>query len=316
MKLEDLSRFQSAFDKSRGIADLPYAKGQAMDDALSRLEYGVIGLIGEVGEIANLIKKARRGQALGLGENKQLTSELSGEVADALSYLLKLAAEGGINPSKAYLEKMCRNAHRFHANSRPATITIAGPPGSGKTTVASSLSNVVGAESIYIERPANNPFLDRLDSLSTQFDAGASQGWFLKTIAKFVHESVAWPLVLDQDPTAIAVVYGGLLHDQGYLTSADYEQHLGALLTLEIDAAARLNGRVVLLLDAPPSQLASRCLQKRTPLDEAFLGTLRERFLATFADLPNVVMIDTDRALAEVMDEVTDVASRVLASKL
>lgn len=312
MNLEDLSRIQSSFDQSRGIADLPYAKGQAMEDTLARLEYAVIGLIGEVGEIANLIKKARRGQALDVDESGHLTSELSAEVADVLSYLLKLAAQGDINPSQAYLEKMCRNAHRFHAKLRPATITIAGPPGSGKTTIATALSDIIGAESIYIERPSDNPFLDRLDVLSTQFDAGASQGWFLDTIASFVRKSVASAVVLDQDPTAIALVYGGLLHDRGYLSSTDYQQHLSALLSLEIDAAARLNGRVVLLLDAPPSQLALRCSQKHTPLDETFLGMLRERFISTFADLPNVIRIDADRGVGEVMDEVTDIASRTL----
>lgn len=315
MNLKDLARIQSAFDQSRGIADLPYAKGQAKDDTLARLEYAVIGLIGEVGEIANLVKKARRGQVLGVDESGQLTSELSGEVADVLSYLLKLATEGGINPSQAYLEKMCRNAHRFHAKLRPATITIAGPPGSGKTTVASALSDIIGAESVYIECPGDNPFLDRLDLPSTQFDAGASQGWFLATIANFVRESNVSAVVLDQDPTAIPLVYGKLLHDRGYLSSTVYEQHLSALLDLEIDAAARLNGRQILLLDAPPSQLALRCSRKHMPLDETLLGTLRERFMSTFADLPNVIKIDADRALSDVVDDVTDIASRTLAGK-
>jgi thymidylate kinase/NTP pyrophosphatase (non-canonical NTP hydrolase) len=286
-----------------------------MDDTLSRLEYSAIGLMGEVGEIANLIKKARREQALGLEESRKLTSELPGEVADVLAYLLKLAGNGGIKPTQAYLEKMCHNAHRFYSKSRPATITIAGPPGSGKTTLASALSEVMGPECIYIERPSENPFLDRLDSLAPQFDAGASQGWFLDTIANFVHESTDSIVILDQDPTAIALVYGRLLYDQGFLSSTGYEQHLSALLSLEIDAAARLNGRVVLLLDAPPSQLALRCLQKSMPLDESFVGTLRERFISTFANLPNVIRIDTDRAIEEVVNEVTEITSRAFADR-
>lgn len=317
MNLEDLSRLQNAFDQSRGIADLPYPKGEAAGDTLARLEYAVIGLMGEVGEIANLVKKARRERALGVDVSGQLSPALSGEVADVLSYLLKLASEAQIDFSHAYLAKMCRNAHRFHSKVGPSTITIAGPPGSGKTSVVSALAPLVGADRIYIERPENNPFLDRLDRPSTQFDASASQGWFLNAIAKFVGVSKGSPLVLDQDPTAIALVYGGLLHDRGELSRTGFEEHIGALLNLEIDAADQLNGRLVLLLDAPPAVLAWRCAQKpRTPLDKTFLGLVRERFISTFAGLPNVITINADRPLADVTNDVAVIATRILPGKL
>lgn len=315
MTLEDITRLQRAFDKSRGIADLPFPEGEATGNALARLEYAVIGLMGEVGEIANLVKKARRGLARGLGDGRPLLPELSEEVADVLSYLLKIAAEAGIDPSGAYLAKMCRNAHRFiRANAVPAAISIAGPPGSGKTSVADALTHVIGNDRVYLERFEDNPFLDRLDRPSARFNASANQTWFLDSIARFVGLSEGPLLVLDQDPTAIALVYGALLHDRGDLPRASFDEHLRALLDLEINAADRLNGRLVLLLDAPAAVLAARCAQKSgVQLDEAFLGLVRERFTSTFADLPNVVTVDADRPLGEVTTDVTAIVRGVLS---
>lgn len=305
MNITTLLGLQRAFDESRGMANLPEPGDAAGADQLSRLEYSLIGLTGEVGEIANIIKKARRSRAVhGVDERATLVG-LGSEIADVLAYLLKLADQAHVDPARAWLQKMCRNAHRFSRAERVPLLTIAGPPGSGKSTIVRALETSFVGGACYIERFEENPWLDSLDSPAEEFDAERSQRWFLETAAGFVARAPSAALLLDQDPTAIVLVYGQLLFDRGLITADAFNEHLTALLRLEIDHASRLAGRTVILLDASAETLAVRCARKKGPRLEAdLLEDVRERFATVFRKLPNVVRIDAGRPLEAVVADV------------
>lgn len=314
MTIDQLLRLQRAFDESRGIASLPNDNGAGEGDRLSRLEYSLIGLTGEVGEIANVIKKARRDRARGEALPDGIPAGLSDEVADAFSYLLKLSDNARIDPGRAYLLKMCRNAHRFSpSRAAPPALAVCGPPGSGKSTVVRELASMFGRDRTYLECAERNPHLDRIDRPMRDGDAARSQEWFLNAVAEFIRTIDARPVLLDQDPTAIALVYGQLLFERGELSSRVFEHHLAALLTLEIEQVERLGGRVVVLLDAPAGTLAERCRHGNGPdLDTNFLQMVRDRFARVFTGLPNVLTVNAERSLNAVLQDARAVASRLI----
>jgi thymidylate kinase/NTP pyrophosphatase (non-canonical NTP hydrolase) len=313
MTIEQLLRLQLAFDQSRGFTNLPHGDLASCDDPLPRLEYSLIGLTGEVGEIANIIKRARRNQAQGIFVDSAPLPDLREEVADVLSYLLKLAQQANIDLTRAYLVKMCRNAHRFRrGGNTPRAVAICGPPGVGKTTIVQELGSELPEGSAYLERFEENVLLDRIDDPSGGFDADGSQRWFLETMASFIDANER-PILLDQDPTAIALVYSQMLFDRTLLSSKAFEAHLARLLELEVNRAETLAGRLVILLDAPPATLAQRCQEKVGPtLNSDLLSNLRERFMAIFSGLPNVVKVATDRPLESVVTDIRVIMKNVL----
>jgi thymidylate kinase/NTP pyrophosphatase (non-canonical NTP hydrolase) len=318
MRIDELLRLQRCFDESRGIANLPEADSGS-GDRLGRLEYALIGLTGEVGEIANVIKKARRERAMGMTQSADIPVGLGEEIADVLSYLLKLADQAGVDPATAYLTKMARNAHRlWRRDGVASTITVSGPPGVGKTTVVTALAPHFASDGVYFEHFENNLFLRPIDGPSLDFDAAKSQLWFLNEMISFVTSSKRSRLLLDQDPTAIVLVYSQLLLDQGMLSKAEFDDQLATLLELEIDQSLKLAGRTVILLDASPATLAIRGDMKGGPaLSKAFLESTRQRFLSFFAGLPNAVTVDADRPLEQVLTDVrASIASRSPGAEL
>jgi len=305
MKVQKLLRLQRAFDDSRGISNLPEPENVVGGDALARLEFALIGLTGEVGEIANVIKKARRARALGKTDELAALAGLGAEIADVLSYLLKLAYQADINPGREYLGKMCRNAHRFWRTERGSALSVSGPPGSGKSTVVEALGSAFSDDAVYLERFEQNPYLGSLDRPNPDFDAASSQRWFLDAMASFIAQAPLTTLLLDQDPTAIALVYGQLLFDRQLISPQKFEDHLSALLELEIDEASKLAGRTVILLDAPAETLAQRCVRKVGPsLGVDFLEEARGRFAMVFGGLPNVITVDASRPVGAVVADV------------
>jgi hypothetical protein len=308
--IEDLSRIQRDFDVSRGFAELPFAPGRDDPDALARLEYSLIGMTGEVGEIANILKRARRSSSTGRASGG--LAELPGEVADVLSYLLKFSVQAGINPVEAYLTKMCLNAHRFRhpGDDLPRTISLCGPPGSGKSSLAGMLAAEHPGWAVYREDFEANPHLGDLQDVKAKFNADASQSWFLERIAAFLADEPHPPIILDQDPTAIPLIYGQLLVEDGRLSRQALERHLSTLVRLEIDRADRLANRRVVLLDAAPEVLAPRCVGKfGTLAAPSFLARIRNHFLKVFAKLPGTVVIDCSGPIDSVLREVSMVVA-------
>ena len=313
MELEKLSLLQQAFDRTRGFSDLPDNPGAPGGDWLRKVEYSLIGLAGEVGEIANLVKRARRayaqsGRALSL-------PQLSEEIADVLSYLLKLAAQADVDPTRAYLAKMCLNAHRFRdaRMGPPRAVSLCGPPGSGKSTLAKLLAAKLSGASVYIEDYKNNPFLGDLQRPS--FDVAASQAWFLDRLTGFIDSAPKQPIVLDQDPTAIPLVYSAMMSERLSLSPEELREHLGRLLQLEIDHARTLAGRVVIFLEASPKTLADRCAVKFASFpDKEFASELRDRFVQIFCNLPSTIVVDAERPVGDILEEVAAIVSKTVCA--
>jgi thymidylate kinase/NTP pyrophosphatase (non-canonical NTP hydrolase) len=310
MDFGELVRLQHAFDVSRGFAELPFAPGGGGADAraqLSKLEFALMGLAGEVGEVAGILKRARRNEAQTGAMGPAAFAGLNDEIADILSYVLKLAHAAGIESETGYLAKMAVNAHRFRSPESAAmnATSLCGPPGSGKTTVARVIAEQLPAHSVYVERFEENPHLGDIQAADQAFDADASQSWFLRQVGAFLNGPRERSIVLDQDPTAIALIYSQLLVDQGRLSREALGRHMGDLMQLEVRHSTVLACRRVILLDAPAAILAERSEAKfGAAADEVFLGELRGRFSAIFANLPNTVVVDASAPPEKVVEEV------------
>lgn len=107
MNLNDLTEIQQRFDRSRAT-NFAWSQPVTADDH-SALLHNTIGLAGEVGELANLVKKFDRGDF----PFAKLISELPGELADILIYVIKISYQSGINLEAAMLEKLEENEIRF-----------------------------------------------------------------------------------------------------------------------------------------------------------------------------------------------------------
>ena len=134
-------------------------------------------------------------------------------------------------------------------------------------------------------------------------------------IAAFLAAELDPPIVLDQDPTAIPLIYGQLLVEDERLSREALERHMSSLVRLEIDRADRLANRRVVLLDAAPEVLASRCSGKfAAAAAPSFLARIRNRFMDVFAELPGTVVIDCSGPIDGVLREVSMVAADALPS--
>lgn len=82
---------------------------------------------------------------------------------------------------------MCLNAHRFRhrGGEPPRSLTLCGPPGSGKTTLADLLAVGHPGWAIYREDFPENHYLGDLQDAGAAFNADASQSWFLGQVTNF-----------------------------------------------------------------------------------------------------------------------------------
>lgn len=315
----NLQELQRQFDRDRDLdferavsAD-PQIGGRSVDRWLHNLEFATLALAGEVGELANLVKKARR--QLWRSEDPALdVPAAKSELADIVSYALKFANLADWDVEEAYLEKLSENYLRF-ADAGPGeaapVISVAGPPGSGKTSTVTAL---LDGRAAYMEASAENPFLTQAGRAAA-IDVAASQTWFLERITNFVAGTdPSTELVIDQDPAAIVKVYGRSFRRAGELSAPAYKELLAQLLELESRLSTWATPRLVVLLDAPAETLFARTrsrVEERQPTRE-WLNEIRTGFLEFGASVPGAVVIDTRERDIE---QVTELIESVLAER-
>jgi deoxyadenosine/deoxycytidine kinase/NTP pyrophosphatase (non-canonical NTP hydrolase) len=285
--LEELQRLHERFEQERGFDFARNGSGSSpgsdTDDFLHRVEYATLAMAGEVGELANFVKKARRATWLG-GDSQPGLEGARTEITDVLAYLLKLANLLDLDFTGEYLEKMSVNRLRFPAGGATGlvapVVTVAGPPGSGKSSVVRVLSEQF---EVHEERYEENPYLAALfdrDRRAT-FDAYSSQLWFLRDASDFLQErGPGTAIVLDQDPAAAVRVYGRHFMDESCLSRAEYHRLLIDLSEIEARIARWPGQRSLVLLDADSATLERRVIQRNPSmrLSRRVLEDLRRGF--------------------------------------
>jgi len=113
MELATLIQLQTAFDRAHGVTK-PFFVSISSSN-LHELEHLVVCLVGEVGEFANELKKVVRGDA----PYEERKAALAEELADTFIYLMKIAAQTGIDLETEYLKKLEKNWHRFPSLGSP-----------------------------------------------------------------------------------------------------------------------------------------------------------------------------------------------------
>lgn len=107
MELSQLIQLQVDFDRSHGLKKPFFVP--ISGDNLGELEHLIVCLIGEIGEFSNELKKVVRGDTTYEDRHAMLSEEL----ADAFIYLMKMAAQTGIDLEAEFLKKLEKNRQRF-----------------------------------------------------------------------------------------------------------------------------------------------------------------------------------------------------------
>lgn len=113
MELATLVKLQTDFDRTHGVAK-PFFVPISSNN-LHELEHLVVCMMGEVGEFANELKKVVRGDA----PYEERKAALAEELTDTFIYLIKIAAQTGIDLESEYLKKLERNRERFQTWGAP-----------------------------------------------------------------------------------------------------------------------------------------------------------------------------------------------------
>jgi deoxyadenosine/deoxycytidine kinase len=203
----------------------------------------------------------------------------------------------------------------YRANSndgdRALVVSVCGPSGSGKTTVVNSLSRNY---SRFVESTDGNPYLEHVDARS-KANASANQQWFLSRIGEFIRcAKPERPLVLDQDPAAVVLVYSRMFRDTGLIDDDDYHRLLSDLLKVEETLSQWKTPRTTVFLDAPAKVLRERVLQRSLGAAPSlkWFATVRRYFLELSAELPNVVVVPTAGAIPQ---QISSRVAEVLGTK-
>jgi len=113
MELATLIQLQTAFDRTHGVTKPFFVPISSSN--LHELEHLVVCLVGEVGEFANELKKVVRGDV----PYEERKAALAEELTDTFIYLMKIAAQTGIDLEAEYLKKLEKNRHRFPSLESP-----------------------------------------------------------------------------------------------------------------------------------------------------------------------------------------------------
>ena len=105
MELQELLERQRRFDAEHGGR----RAWSFSEEDFDRVNELLVELFGEIGELANEFKKVSRGDC----ELHDSKDQISDEVADVFSYMLKLCNIMNIDLQQVYLHKLKRNEERF-----------------------------------------------------------------------------------------------------------------------------------------------------------------------------------------------------------
>ena len=198
-------------------------------------------------------------------------------------------------------------------SSTAPLLTICGPSGSGKTAIVRTLLQQFNG---YVEAAEENPYLLSLLEGKSNFNAFANQQWFLNRIREFVHNaSSRSPLILDQDPAAIVMVYSRIFREDGLIDNAGSRTLLTDLLHLEEMMSRWRTPREIFFLDAPAKVLRDRVLLRAgnvaTPPLKWFTR-IRHCFRELSAQLSNVTFVSTDGLTPQ---QISNQVAEVLGAK-
>jgi deoxyadenosine/deoxycytidine kinase len=179
-------------------------------------------------------------------------------------------------------------------------LSLCGPSGVGKTTVIKVLAKKYPA---FIETTVGNPHLKGFLEERIDFNAAANQEWFLRRIGRHISRaSLRSPLILDQDPAAIVLVYSRIFLEDDMMTGEQYDSLLERLLRIEHKLHGWKCPRTVLFLDAPAGVLRQRIVQRNGNSDAPpleWFKRVRRRFTQLSASFPNAITMSTVRFSAE-----------------
>jgi deoxyadenosine/deoxycytidine kinase len=183
---------------------------------------------------------------------------------------------------------------RQHASitRRAAILSVCGPSGVGKSTISRGLAR---SYPTYIESTDGNPHLYRLLEGRPDFNAAENQKWFLNRIADYVFAADPLrPLVLDQDPAAVVLVYARLFCDAGLMDEAEYGDLFTTLFAIEERLLQWTVPRSVMWLDAPAETLSERVVQ-RSPASKtppiAWFADVRRSFAKMCPHFPRCTRV-------------------------
>lgn len=107
MELKEIISLQTEFDKRHSSSE-PFFISITSSNPRD-LEHLIVCMLGELGEFANILKKVVRGDV----PYESVEQDLHEELTDVFIYLIKVAAQSGVDLEARFLAKLKENEKRF-----------------------------------------------------------------------------------------------------------------------------------------------------------------------------------------------------------